>query len=741
MYGREESGVSRFFRRLDLYPKIDADATKATGCGFMLTMFGIIAAIYLFWSQWTVYLSPPSTTEFYVVGVNRSAGWSRHHPSQGTHDMYVHFNVTFSKMPCNFISVDYFDVFGVRDLDIRNEIKLNGISQDGNQESTVQNTVGGTGRKILHVSESKYASRNDFKGTGRKLMGTEETEEEKSSDDPFGIIPDDVPIIRLNDLERLAEERGTESDLHPSAIVVKIGNEERHVVPGGGEHQVIEESHPIHNTEEGKSTVLTSENFDEFIREHETVLVNFFVPWCHWCQRFAPIWEATSKTLAKTQEAFAQKTRLAKVDCNEESNTALCKSHQVRGYPTVKVYRAGSIRTHKQYHSDRTVSAIIDYVRKLPEEPDALTQFGPGRLKKDQTEHCVAWRQTRDCNPNGDREPENDLGCKRIVMDGASGYCECKDGTHANVVSCKHPTFTCADACLKLAEKYAEKPKKLKHEIQVAHARRNGLMRNIVGIDPMRHMIASVAGVKAFKKMHESDIKLDEPEMEHLELGCTASGSFKVGLIPGSLVFTAYSPWHAFDRESVDMSHVVHEFSFGVPDSGMRRAEQKSLQERVAESNGIQLNTAGGRSYTFERDGHKYAHEHYLRLMQTDIDRRIVKQFLGPIRRKMYIPIRRFFQTFQYSVNSHSFELDANDDDGGDENDSLPSVRFVWDMDPVGIVISREEKTLYSLFKATLAIVGGIFTVFGMTDSVFHSVWTRTFGRRHIQNGKRTGLT
>eukprot|EP01062_Namystynia_karyoxenos_P056771 TRINITY_DN4769_c1_g1_i1.p1 TRINITY_DN4769_c1_g1~~TRINITY_DN4769_c1_g1_i1.p1 ORF type:complete len:916 (+),score=177.71 TRINITY_DN4769_c1_g1_i1:66-2750(+) len=46
------------------------------------------------------------------------------------------------------------------------------------------------------------------------------------------------------------------------------------------------------------------------------------------------------------------------------------------------------------------------------------------------------WRQTRGCRPQGTREPQNDLPCGAAVPPGASGWCECGDGT-VIAVACK----------------------------------------------------------------------------------------------------------------------------------------------------------------------------------------------------------------------------------------------------------------------------------------------------------------
>ena len=62
-------------------------------------------------------------------------------------------------------------------------------------------------------------------------------------------------------------------------------------------------------------------------------------------------------------------------------------------------------------------------------------------------EQCVSWRQTGNCDPNGPREPEHDLGCDKPVPNAASGFCECFGGRKASLEGCGHLGFTCADAC------------------------------------------------------------------------------------------------------------------------------------------------------------------------------------------------------------------------------------------------------------------------------------------------------
>ena len=141
-------------------------------------------------------------------------------------------------------------------------------------------------------------------------------------------------------------------------------------------------------------------------------------------------------------------------------------------------------------------------------------------IKKQETETCVAWRQTKNCDPNGVRESENDAGCKTDIKSGASGYCECKDGIHANPVACVHPKFDCNTMCRRKMKELEEKGDKAKeHEQFLAHMRKSGT--NKVGeLNAFNAIIQKKLWIENFKESHRGDTMSHEPEnRDDLTLG------------------------------------------------------------------------------------------------------------------------------------------------------------------------------------------------------------------------------
>jgi thioredoxin 1 len=77
-------------------------------------------------------------------------------------------------------------------------------------------------------------------------------------------------------------------------------------------------------------------NFSQLINSDELVLVDFYATWCGPCQTMAPI-------LKDVKESLGDKLKIIKVDVDKNQALMSTPQFQVRGVPTLMLFRNGKM--------------------------------------------------------------------------------------------------------------------------------------------------------------------------------------------------------------------------------------------------------------------------------------------------------------------------------------------------------------------------------------------------------------
>lgn len=130
--------------------------------------------------------------------------------------------------------------------------------------------------------------------------------------------------------------------------------------------------------EEDGVLVLNDSNFDQILNDYPQILVEFYAPWCKFCQKFAPMYSKAAERLMKEDSSI----RIAKIDATENIETAL--KYNIEGYPTLKFFTNSK---PSEYTGNKNEQGIYNWL---------LKKMGPSTKELDSKNSLEVFMSTND---------------------------------------------------------------------------------------------------------------------------------------------------------------------------------------------------------------------------------------------------------------------------------------------------------------------------------------------------------
>jgi len=194
---------------------------------------------------------------------------------------------------------------------------------------------------------------------------------------------DVVDVLGTNSMNVTKNVEKWQLDATGRRMIFQGRNREQKAIQHDEHHPGIEELHKngVH------AVPLSEDNFDTYLSQNPYVFVNFFAPWCIWCQRLEPTWEAMAEEIEHVNDQVGHVSNnrdsidvdVVKVDC--VANRNLCGAQRIQAFPTLRFFK-DSQQYGVDYKQDRTVAAMVDFLKQKVELEKTMEDWHPRRKQR-----------------------------------------------------------------------------------------------------------------------------------------------------------------------------------------------------------------------------------------------------------------------------------------------------------------------------------------------------------------------
>eukprot|EP00164_Ancoracysta_twista_P002154 GFYU01002843.1.p1 GENE.GFYU01002843.1~~GFYU01002843.1.p1 ORF type:complete len:476 (+),score=158.73 GFYU01002843.1:50-1477(+) len=168
--------------------------------------------------------------------------------------------------------------------------------------------------------------------------------------------------------------------------------------------------------------------------------------------------------------------------------------------------------------------------------------------------------------------------------------------------------------------------------------------------------------------------------------GCRVEGHVVVKRVPGNFHIASHGSKQSLDPAMLNLSHKVNHLSFGEP---LSQGDKNALPSGEYEK----MNRISGQLFS-NNDQANITIEHYIKVVGSTYHILSGKQIAA----------------YKFTSNTHLYT-----------DSELASAMFTYDISPLEVITVQEKMPFYHFLTSVCAIIGGMFTVIGLIDSVvFH---------------------